>query len=273
MPNKIPNDAYALIIGAMKCGTSSVYSYLERHPAICPACTKEPEFFSENQGHGADVDRYEDLWAFDTAKHRFALEGSTGYTKYPLEQNVPRNISEAGINPRFIYIIRNPFDRIASHYNFKRGDKDWELDIQDDHLINTSNYHLQLEQYRRYFPRDRFLILDFDALKSDPRGLMLEIYEFLGLEPDNLPEAYAVLNKFKGESAVEGRLRKWGVDKVWGVLPPSLKRLGKKAVHAMSPPRKRALSESERQYVHSRLAEGMANLKDEYGFDVAKWGF
>ena len=64
MADRIPKDAYAIIIGAMKCGTSSLYSYLEGHPEICPAVGKEPEFFSENQALTLQVDNYSDLWSF-----------------------------------------------------------------------------------------------------------------------------------------------------------------------------------------------------------------
>ena len=115
MVTKIPKDAYAIIIGSMKCGTSSLYSYLAQHPEICPAASKEPEFFSENQGHGVKVEKYEDLWNFGMSVHRYALEASTGYTKYPMEPNVAKNIRDYGIKPKFIYVIRNPFDRIQSH--------------------------------------------------------------------------------------------------------------------------------------------------------------
>ncbi len=58
MRNKIPKDAHVMIIGAMKAGTSSLYDYLLEHPAICPAVTKEPEFFSEHQGHGVEAADY-----------------------------------------------------------------------------------------------------------------------------------------------------------------------------------------------------------------------
>src|SRR3954469_11077337 len=88
----IPSDGHAIIIGAMKGGTSSFYNYLIQHPQICGARAKEPEFFSEHQLHKVRCDRYSDLWDFDAEKHRIALEASTGYTKYPLEPNVPRNI-------------------------------------------------------------------------------------------------------------------------------------------------------------------------------------
>jgi len=70
----------------MKCGTSSLYSDFAKHPDDLPCITKEPEFFSEHQKHCYNgVTNYEDLWNFDPGVHRFALEVSTGYTKYPEE--------------------------------------------------------------------------------------------------------------------------------------------------------------------------------------------
>ena len=102
MPNKIPKDAHAMIIGAMKCGTGSLYSYLSGHPQICPAITKEPEFFSENQGHGVEIENYKDLFFYDDSIHKYTLDGSTGYTKYPSEPNVPKNIY---VNFRFKIVL------------------------------------------------------------------------------------------------------------------------------------------------------------------------
>ena len=138
MATKIPEEAYAVIIGAMKCGTTSLYYYLAQHPEICPAIRKETEFFSENQGHGVRVDKYEDLWDFDRSVHKYALEASTGYAKYPMEPNVANNILDYGIRPKFIYIIRNPFDRIQSHYNSMRYEPGWRLSATSDPLINIS---------------------------------------------------------------------------------------------------------------------------------------
>ena len=100
----IPKDAYVIIIGAMKCGTSSLYDHLQKHPEICPAIAKEPEFFSENQSQKILAESYNELWSFDGSVHKYALEASTGYTKYPSEPKVPKNIFDYGINPKFIYI-------------------------------------------------------------------------------------------------------------------------------------------------------------------------
>ena len=110
MTDRIPRDAYAIIIGSMKCGTTTLYSYLQGHPQICPSITKEPAFFTKNHPHAIQVDNYSDLWSYNESVHKYALEASTGYTKYPSEPNVAKNIYNYGIRPKFIYIIRNPFD-------------------------------------------------------------------------------------------------------------------------------------------------------------------
>lgn len=191
----IPDDAYVMIIGAMKCATTSLYDYLNAHPAICPAACKEPEFFSENQSHGLSVARYQDLWSFDCQAHRYALEASTGYTKFPSEPNVARHIHDHGLWPYFIYVVRNPFDRIASHFNFMSDfDPDWDHAITDGHLIETSNYYLQLEQFRRYFPDDRIHVIDFDDMATQPQTVLKGVYDFLGLFPYYFPEAYEIRN-------------------------------------------------------------------------------
>lgn len=276
MPDKIPKDAYAIIIGAMKCGTSSLFSWLQEHPEICPAISKEPEFFSEHQEHGTPVERYEDLWSFDAAVHKYALEASTGYTKYPSEPNVPRKIYDYGIRPKFIYIIRNPYERIASHYNFMQKNETWRLDINDEHLINTSNYFLQLEQYRKYFPREDILILDFDELRDAPALILQKTYDFLGLTHDYFPAEYKAENPtpVQTQSRLEKRLKKLKFSALFGYVPGPLKQVGKSMLRkAAPPPKKRALMESEKRMVYEVLREDMANLQRVYGFDVRKWGF
>ena len=273
MSDNIPKDAYAIIIGAMKCGTTSLYDYLIKHPEICPSISKEPEFFSENQSHGVKVVKYSDLWSFDNSIHKYALEASTGYTKYPTEPNVPRNIFNYGISPKFIYIMRNPFDRISSHYNFMQKDKSWRLQILDAHLLGTTNYFIQLEQFRKYFPLQDILLLDFDELKENPAKVLKKTYEFLGLSYHYFPEKYEVKNVTPIESEAERNLRRSKSGIIFGYLPKPIKKAGKKFLHIISPPAKRALTDKEREMVYNEIKESMSNLYRIYGFDVSKWGF
>ncbi|MDP6909848.1 MAG: hypothetical protein QF371_10095, partial [Flavobacteriales bacterium] len=73
------NDLKAvIIIGAMKCGTSSLYAYLVKHPAICGCKVKEPDYFSSDT-EAAYLDLFPEL----NEGHKYVLDASTSYTKYP----------------------------------------------------------------------------------------------------------------------------------------------------------------------------------------------
>jgi len=267
--NKIPEDAYAMIIGAMKCGTTSLNNYLAGHPEICPCVVKEPEFFSNREDPPLKMEYYPDLWNFDRNVHKYALEASTGYTKYPGRVDIPARIHQSGIKPRFIYIVRNPFDRIESHYNFMQKDESWGSDITEKHLINTSNYYLQLERYRRFFPAESILVLDFMELKKEPERLLDKTYCFLGISHEYLPEDFRVKNKTYVQSKFEQKLKKSLTGKLLHRLPQTLKDAGRNLLR----PDKRRLTDSERNYIHNKLKDDMAAFSETYQFDVKKWGF
>ena len=180
--SEIPQDRYALIIGAMKCATTSLFSYLAEHPAVAPAKIKEPEFFSRNQGHRAQVARYQDLWDFDPDLHRYAMEASTGYTKWG-ERGAAERIHAYGLRPKLVYVVRDPFARIESHYNFMLQNPAWTRGITDENLVQTSNYYLYVADYARVFGRENLMILDYEALSADPRGTVNRACGFLGLAP------------------------------------------------------------------------------------------
>ena len=148
---------HIILIGAMKCGTTTLYDHLIKHPEIAEGIAKEPEFFSINMGGNPELKKgkYIDKFLIDGGKHRFTLDASTGYTKYPAEEGVPGRIKEYGIDPYFVYIVRNPLERIKSHYNFMKRDVLWNEKIDSPHLINTSSYYMQLEQYTKHFSKEK----------------------------------------------------------------------------------------------------------------------
>ncbi len=264
-----------MIIGAMKCGTTSLFDYLAGHPEICPSRIKEPEYFSEHQQHKAEIDSYEQLWDFDLETHKYALEASTGYTKYPQETDVPGRIFASGLRPKFIYIVRNPFERVESHFNFAtRRRAPWHLTVESDQPINLCRYSLQLKQYRKFFSADDILVLDFDELRQDPKTLLLKIYRFLGISESWFPEEFAIKNPMRLESRFAQRLRKSKFGHLLGATPEWLQKSVWGTLAAFAPaPKKRILSREDREVVHRRLADEMHELNSEYGIDVAKWGF
>jgi hypothetical protein len=87
------------------------------------------------------------------------VECSTGYTKYPADIGVPGRLCHHNPQMRFIYILRNPIDRIASHISHNQHARRPALaDCMEAcllpehvHYLNVSRYYLQLEQFLRYF--------------------------------------------------------------------------------------------------------------------------
>ena len=124
---------FALIIGSMKSGTSSLAAILSQHPQIVYSRRKEPSFFSkdENYRHGATY--YQRNWPdFDANTHRYALDASTGYTKNQTRK-VAGRIRGYPADFKFIYILRDPVARILSQMRFqkmKRGS-----DVPDSTLV------------------------------------------------------------------------------------------------------------------------------------------
>lgn len=271
----IPDDAYAIIIGAMKCGTSSLFNYLASNPAICPCITKEPEFFSQHQRHRRQgVVAYEELWNFDPDVHRYALEASTGYTKYPQERNIPQKIYHYGIRPKFIYLVRNPFARILSqyrHYLVSQPQFDPSTPLTWSDFLDLSNYYLQLEQYRSYFPRKDFLVLDFDELKAAPQLCLNKVYAFLNVSGVGYASnTYAVHNS--GPSVGEVLVARSNLLRMaTRVFPRSVRHWGNRMMGRVI--KERDFTEKERDTILNELAVDMRRFQADYGFDVGKWGW
>lgn len=106
------------LIGAMKCGTTSLHRYLARHPQVFMSAVKEPELFldptwDEELGRPrAD--------ALAAAARGYAGEpvygeASTSYTKAPvLREDIAARIRRAAPSARLLYVVRDPLERILS---------------------------------------------------------------------------------------------------------------------------------------------------------------
>jgi len=270
---RIGNDRYFLIIGSMKCATTSLFSYLAEHPAICPASVKEPEYFS-NQVRPHDtrnrIAAYDELWDFDPARHAWAMEASTGYTKHE-EPGVPERVAAHGIRPRLVYAVRDPFARIESHYNFMRRHPDWQLPITHPDLVQTSNYFRQAQAWTRVFGREALLIVDYEELTGTPLATVNRVCAFLGIAPmDGIADSSARNVSKRPKSGAERALRR--AAPFLSRLPAGVKAPVRHVLEATRPQPAR-LSPAERAAVAETLAPDMARLRDDWGVDVARWGF
>lgn len=281
---QIPNDAHIMIIGAMKCGTTALYTALIQHPRICPCIQKEPEFFSETQFHGIRSGKdaepwdsshtYSDLWHFRPGKHTYAIEASSGYTKYPMEQNAARNIREYGLEPHFIYMVRDPYARIESMYNFMIACPPFDAkeSMTDTYYVALSNYFLQLEQYRKLFGTERLLIIDFDDWIADQKSVLSRVCAFLNLESFT-PDSGRINTYETKHTRIEVGIH---TSRIMKALLPGANmryRLGRALSRYSRPAVKRRLDERERAIIHDLLKDDMKEFGRVYGFPVGKWGF
>jgi len=179
------------ILGAMKCGTTSLHNYLDMHPDVCMSSDKEPHYLSFNCYHYSADDFYS-LWSTDS---RYLGESSTSYSKLQLAPDTPQRIRTVSPEAKFIYMVRDPVDRMQSHYNHsvacsmesESPEVAFTGDLSSNNYVLTSSYFLQIKRYIDIFGSDRILIIDSDELRIDRDAVMGQVYSFLGLPAVDLP--------------------------------------------------------------------------------------
>lgn len=268
----IAPDSYVMIIGAMKSGTTSLYNYLIQHPRICPCKEKEPEFFSRQQGHGTTTNSYSDLWDFDPSEHSFAIEASTGYTKFPFEKGVAQRIADHGLSPRFIYCVRDPIDRILSQCRFVNNNPNWgNIDVLADEAVYLSRYNEQLSQFTQLFRKEDILIVDFDLISTNPQAAADKVFRFLELESVTLGNT-GVFNKTRVPGMLESNIRKM-VPGVTKLFPAPIRGFVKSLSAKRSVEGQMAFSGWQQEKLKDLLQKDIVSFGQNFEFDVAKWGF
>ncbi|MHC4218066.1 MAG: sulfotransferase family protein [Planctomycetota bacterium] len=183
-----------LVIGAQKCATSSLCALLGSHPDIFMTDPKEPYFFSHPELWARGWEWYESL--FDAAQRAVAVgEGSTTYTQRLLYPEAAPRIAEFLPEARLIYIVREPMERIRSHWMHNRARPGKErlpfnaAVHERPEYIDNSLYYKQISIYRQHFSDDRILILFFEDFRRDPAAVLKSCFEFLAVNPQAPLEA------------------------------------------------------------------------------------
>ena len=197
------NKVNLFIIGAAKCGTTSLYNMLNQNENVLMSTVKEPHFFSNDltknlspeykkkfpfvdknnipiNRHKSYIDSisdYKRLWDFDYENIKYFGESSVSYL-YSI--SAPRRILNYNQDAKIIICLRNPFDRSYSHIlrdisrgRFKNNLEDevsnlekpinWDL---DSGYISLSLYSKYINNYLSIFEKNNVLILNFDEFSS-----------------------------------------------------------------------------------------------------------
>jgi len=207
------------IIGAPKCGTTSLAAWLSEHPNIYMSPVKEPHFFDSDLKCSMVPNRraYERLFRGATVEHKAIGEASVYYLFSKVA--VPR-IEQEIPGSRYIVMIRNPVDMAYSLYeqkvvtgneHLKSFEEAWRLSekrargeavtrrCREPKLLDYKSVCRLGEQLERLFrtvPRERILVLVLDDLKDNPRREYLKVLAFLGV-PDDGRKEFPVKNPAK----------------------------------------------------------------------------
>jgi hypothetical protein len=175
-----------VVIGAQKCGTTSLHYYLGRHPEIAMSRAKELDFFVSWGSWSKGLDWY--AAQFD-ASAPVRGESSPSYTDFPWSDGVAERMHSVLPEAKLVYLVRDPVERIVSHYlhDHSAGRLEQPLEAvlsgpQGERFTTRSKYFLQLQQYLAYFPLERILVVAQEELLADRAPTVRRVFEFLGVD-------------------------------------------------------------------------------------------
>ena len=175
-----------LIIGAAKCGTTSLHYYLDLHPEIAMSWEKEIRFFNHDYRWRGGIEWYRRHFVGEAKAYG---EASVGYTHYPTFPSAPERIHSVVPDVKLIYIVRDPIERTVSDYvhQFSEGNENRPLDevladLDGNPFAPRSKYYMQIERYLPYFPREQLLVLDQHDLLHRRLETLRDIFRFIGVD-------------------------------------------------------------------------------------------
>jgi hypothetical protein len=218
MEHNQPVRPNLFIVGAPKCGTTSMHGYLAQHPDVFMTTFKEPHFFGRDLALPASrriVDEVAYLAPFTSAADvRWRGESSTWYL---FSTQAAREIRQYAPAARILIMLRNPVDTLYSLHgqylysgNEDLTDFEQALSAQDDrrhgrripaYAQNPQGllygdvvaYAQQVQRYFDAFGRENVHVILFDDFVKDTLGEFKKVLRFLDLADDFQPDL-TVLN-------------------------------------------------------------------------------
>ena len=194
-----------LIVGAAKCGTTSLHNYLKQHPDIFMSKQKEPHFLinsdiGEDRIHKAItvLEDYEDMFKTDSI-YKYKGESSVMYLAFP-EFSIKNIKKYLDPDVKIIIMLRNPVERAFAGYlhnlrynpsenlsfeeAFEKSEARYyqERDITPDtRYLHVGNYYSQVESFMSMF-NDNVLVIMYEDYVSDIDLCLANVFDFLDID-------------------------------------------------------------------------------------------
>lgn len=205
----IPNF---MIIGVAKAGTTSFFRYLDQHPQVYMCPIKETNYFGYEDArawkwtdegappllrnfHAKTFEEYEAF--FVEVSNEIAIgEVSPQYFRCP---TAAQRIRECIPDVKLVASLRNPADRAFSGFMMRTRRGEPVKSIYDELTPESSHvkegfYYRRLKRYFDIFPRDQIKIYIFEEFKQDPAKIMIDLFDFLGVNTNFVPDTSVKYN-------------------------------------------------------------------------------
>ena len=278
MPNLI-------IIGGLKCGTTSIHHYLGLHPEIQMSKPKELNFFVAELNWDLGLD-----WYASRFDDRFKVRGESSphYTNLPRYEGVPERIKAHCPDAKLLYMVRDPIKRILSHWMHATGagyetrDIATVLSDPNTQYVNRSRYWMQLQPYLEHFDRDRIELIAQEELQADREGTMRKAFAYAGVDQNFTSEQFdREWEKSAAKSGDKYQLMEKLIklpgfrsfDRNFDRLPERMRWLVEKVVHDPEKPAapKPVLPDDLFETLRSRFAEEVPELQKFAGREFIGW--
>ena len=196
------------VVGAPKCGTTSMHDYLGQHPEIFMSSRKELHYFSQdiNSFPGKIKELSDYLRLFDSAGDAKYMGESS--PEYLYSEVAAQQIKEFCSEAKIIIMLRNPPDMLYSlHGDFLLWKDEDILDFsealaaqeerkQGRKLPKSCNdrkfllyfdwvrYSTQVRRYLNVFGKENVHIILFNEFHNDTANIYRQTLEFLGVDPN-----------------------------------------------------------------------------------------
>ena len=194
------------VVGAVKCGTTTLYAQLKQHPQVFLPEMKEPHFFRsfslppwlEYEHCSGNLEAYQRLYR---GAEKYPAIGDTS-PSYLWDEQAPKKIFAICPHARIIMILRDPVARAYSEYlmslmngaetlplpdafykdveQVERTDREiWDARM----YIKKGLYHDQVLRYLDTFGSEQVLVLLTDDLHKKPLEVYSRIGKHIGIDP------------------------------------------------------------------------------------------
>lgn len=207
-----------LILGAMKAGTTALYTALDQHPDVYMTPVKEPNFFAfadHSPDFCAPIDKRPDginnTSVTDLGQYRELFAGASDETArgeashwYLYHPDAPANIQQYVPDAKLAAMLRNPVDRAYSEFlHFVRdGDEpitDFSaaLDAEEERIeknwalgryVDRGRYDEQVERYLDRFSTEQCRFYLYDDFVENPDEVRRDLFQFVGVDPSFEPK-------------------------------------------------------------------------------------